>query len=253
MKIIHRYILSEIMKSFLLIFFAIMMIVMISNFLDEIPMMVKHNPALTVQISYFFYKFPFLAAQAIPFALMLAILFSFSQFSRNNELTAIKSVGISYYSIMAPVLILSLCVSILNFAVNETLISASTEKSRYIREVLIEKKTDSKKDVQYDVAKLGEGGRVFYIRKLDILLGSINGICILQTGEGFTVTERLDAESGVWDNGRWVLKNGVIRSFENGREIEMKKFEEYNLYVKDTPDDFIVTKRSYKDILAISI
>jgi lipopolysaccharide export system permease protein len=82
---------------------------------------------------------PFLTAQATPFAFLLSILFVFSQLSRFNELTAMKSVGIDFNDIVTPVLLLALFLSVFSFVLNETIVSKSYEKANYIKDVIIEK------------------------------------------------------------------------------------------------------------------
>lgn len=253
MKIIHQYILKEIMKTFGLILVAIAVFILISNLLDEIPMMLQQKPPLPLLVEYFLFKTPFLLAESTPFAMLLSILFVFSQFSRHNELLAMKSVGIGFYSTAVPVLILSLVISLAAIVFNELVVSQASDQAKYIKETLIEKQAGKADEVRYDLAKLGTGGRIFYIQKFDGLLGVMNGICILGVDRNFNLLERLDAREGAWMKDRWVLKDGAYRTFLNNSEKTVEKFDNYNLFIKDTPDDFIVTRRSPEDTLTINI
>jgi lipopolysaccharide export system permease protein len=255
MKILHKYVLSELLKTFALILSGIIVFIMISNFIDEIPILLRFKPTALMMIEYFLFRTPFLMAQAIPFALLLSILFTFSQFNKTNELLAMKSAGINFSSTVTPVLILAFLISIAAFGLNETIVSKSYEKATYIRDVVIEKKTESATEINYDLAKLSPGGKIFYIKYFDGLVGVMRGICILNVDKSFNLTYRLDAQEGVWREGSWVLKDGVERNFKNGQETEVIPFSSKNLVIKDTPSDFIVRKQSssLEDNLTINI
>ncbi len=253
MKLAQKYIVSEILRTFFIILLAIILFIFISNLLDSMPMLMHHKPALPLVISYFIFNTPFLAAESTPFAMLLSILFVFSQLNKNNELTAMKSLGMSFYSLSAPVLGLSLVVCFCAIIFNETVVSYSADRAKYIKETLIEKKDDTRKGIIRDMAKLSRGGLVYYIRQFDGFLGVMKGVCVLKIDKEFNMIERLDAREGDWQDGKWVLKDGSIRHFENGIETKVELFESRELPVSETPDDFIVRRRSAEDTLTINI
>lgn len=253
MKIIYKYILKEIIKFYFIILVGIVIFILISSFLDEIPTMLRHKPPFLIIFNYFLYKIPFLIAEANPFAMLLSTLFVFSQFNRFNELTAMKTLGISFYDIIKPVLILSVFISFLSIIFNETFVSYTAEKSNFIKENIIEKKSEATWKIKSHLAKLGTEGRVFYIKYFDGMLGIMKSICIIRIDKDFNIIERLDAKEAVWDKDRWILKQGVIRNFLNNQETSKSEFDNYELFIKDTPDDFIIRKRSPEDTLTINV
>ncbi|HRU39605.1 MAG TPA: LptF/LptG family permease, partial [Candidatus Goldiibacteriota bacterium] len=191
MKTIQKYIIREILGVFFIILLAIAIFILISNLLDRMPMIMQHKPPVHLIAAYFLCGMPFLIAESMPFAMLLSILFVFAQFNRHNELVAMESAGISFYSIAGPVLGLAFTVSVAGILMNETLVSASYEKANYIKETLIEKKTSGSKEIRYDLAKLGTGGRIFYIQKFDGFVGMMTGVCILTLDKDFNLLERL--------------------------------------------------------------
>jgi len=253
MKIIYKYILKEIIKFYFIILSGIVIFILISTFLDEIPTIIRHKPSILVIFNYFLYKIPFLIAEATPFAMLLSILFVFSQFNRFNELTAMKTLGISFYNIIKPVLLLSVLISFLSIIFNETFVSYTAEKANFIKENIIEKKSEATWKIKSHLAKLGTEGRVFYIKYFDGMLGIMKSICIIKIDKDFNIIERLDAKEAVWNKDRWVLKQGVIRNFLNNQEVSKSEFDSYELFIRDTPDDFIIRKRSPEDTLTINI
>lgn len=252
MKIIQKYIISEILSVFWRILIGISVFILVSNLLDQTPMLMQHKPPLLLVIKYFVYSMPFLFAESLPFAVLLSILFVFSQLNRHNELTAIKAAGVDFYSVSLPVLALSLAISLSAVVFNETIVSRAYDRATHIREILIMKKAEGIKDMRYDLAKLGTGGRIFYIQKYDGLLGAMHGICILKVDPEFNLQERIDARDGVWLKDKWQLKDGAVRIFENGLEKSVEKFAAMDLVTADSPEDYVVKRRNTEDTLAIN-
>jgi lipopolysaccharide export system permease protein len=252
LKILYRYILGQILKTFFVILAGIVVFIFISNLIDEAAQLQAYKPSLILVMGYFLLKTPFLAAEAAPFAILLSTLFVFSQFNRFNELNAMKSAGIDFYSIVKPVLLLALGFSIGIIVINETLISRACEKATYIKEVLIEKKGPAG-EIRSDLAKLSSGGKVFYIRLFDSLLGTMKGACVLTLDKDFNLTERIDAREGIWQKDRWVLSNVYVRTYKGGIEQSSLHQDKYEVFTKDTPSDFVVHKRSPEDTLTINI
>ncbi|MEI7542236.1 MAG: LptF/LptG family permease [bacterium] len=253
MKILYKYILKEIIKSFILIISAIVLFILISNLLDETPLMLRFRPPLILVINYFLFKLPFLATEALPSSMLLSILYVFSQLNRTNELNAIKSAGVDFFSVIKPILAFALIVSLGSIIINETLVSRAYEKAEYIKDVLIEKKGNASTEIRQDLAKLSSGGKVFYIKYFDGLIGLMRGVCILTIDNNFNIVERLDAREGTWDKDKWLLKDTVIRNFSNSIETKVNKFSLYTLQVKDAPEDFVVRKKSPEDTLTVNI
>lgn len=253
MKTLQKYIVSEILKVFIIILIGITVFITISNLLDDMPMILQYKPPIIITISYFFFKTPFVVAESFPFAMLLSVLFVFSQMNRFNELTAIKSLGINFYYISFPVLILSIIISLFNFLFNETIASNFYVKSKQIRENLIEKKSSTSIQIKYDLAKLGTEGRIFYIKKFDGLLGTMENLCIIKIDNNFNILERIDAKQAVWNNDRWIIKDAYIRKFTNNIETNVVKINSFELWTKDTPKDFIIVKRSFYDTLTTNI
>ncbi|MCE5301260.1 MAG: LptF/LptG family permease, partial [Spirochaetia bacterium] len=205
-------------------------------------------------INYFAFKIPFLATEGAPFAVMLSILYVFSQLNRNSELNAMKLAGINFYTLAIPVLLLALCISICTIVLNETVVSKAYERANYIKDVLIEKKArGSGPEIRKDLAKLGAGGKVFYIKHFDGLLGVMKGICILTFDRDFNLTERLDSREGVWAGDKWQLNDVSIRTFNKGAETSVIMHQQHELVISDTPDDFIVRKKNPEDTLTVNI
>lgn len=71
------------------------------------------------------YELPQILGKALPVGLLLGTLFTFDKLSKDSELTIFRAVGISFWRIMAPVLVLSLMVTGLCFYTYDKMIPHS--------------------------------------------------------------------------------------------------------------------------------
>jgi lipopolysaccharide export system permease protein len=61
------------------------------------------------------YSLPYIFAFAVPMATLIAVLVTFSRLSLDNEITAMKAAGISFYQMIPPVAVLTACASLATF------------------------------------------------------------------------------------------------------------------------------------------
>lgn len=102
MKILNRYIIKEHIWPFLFAFFVIMFILLMNflvKYIDEI--FGKGLPYITVA-KLIIFNLSWMAALAVPMATLVAVLMAFGRFSADNEITILKSSGISVYRIIRP-------------------------------------------------------------------------------------------------------------------------------------------------------
>ncbi len=116
MKTITRYIFQEILKTFLIALIALTLVLIIGVLVKEavskgIP--IKHVVKL---VPYVIIK---MSPISIPMALLMAVTTFFAKMSGNNEIVALKSLGVSPWRLLWPVMVFSFFVSFGAVWVNE--------------------------------------------------------------------------------------------------------------------------------------
>ena len=110
MRLLTRYILKEIFMPF---FFALLVIVFIlfTNFLLRAidRFLGKGIDVLTI-LEYLFLNLAWIVALAVPMAVLIAALMTFGRLSEDNEITAMRTSGISFLTIIRPALFFGLIV-----------------------------------------------------------------------------------------------------------------------------------------------
>ncbi len=79
------------------------------------------------------YEIPKILGNALPVGLLLGTLFTFDKMSKDFELTTFRSIGLSFWRILTPVIILSVFVAGLSFVVHDKMIPYSTKKLNVIK------------------------------------------------------------------------------------------------------------------------
>src|SRR5438128_11893699 len=68
---------------------------------------------------------PFIVAMTLPMAVLVAVLYTFSRLSADNELTALKANGISLWQLMRPLLLASAAVAVVAFLFSDHVLPRS--------------------------------------------------------------------------------------------------------------------------------
>src|SRR5574337_1904780 len=137
MRILDRYLAREFFRTFvfsLAVFLALSAIVdlfdRLSRFLDVSGMVV---------IQYYFHRLPGFGFQVMPVAVLLAALFSLGRMARHNELLAMQMGHLSFFRIVAPLLVLGLMVSFAALILGESLIPRMNERALNVYRVKVQK------------------------------------------------------------------------------------------------------------------
>ncbi len=127
MKLIDRYILRCFSVPLLFCLLGFGLLFIIYDLFDHLnKFMEAETPALLIALYYLCLLLPTLEYIA-PASLLLASLYTLWQFTRNNELTAMRASGVSLYRIMAPLLIVGIAFSLAASLIKETLATRAFE------------------------------------------------------------------------------------------------------------------------------
>ncbi len=114
MPILWRYILGQFFKVLLLSLFAFISVLLTSR-LDEIAHFASLGPQLKYLGLFILYQIPLILPIAIPVSCLISSVLLFQQLSNSHELTALRAAGMSIRTIMTPLLVGAIALSMLNF------------------------------------------------------------------------------------------------------------------------------------------
>ena len=124
-KIINRYIFKEIASSFIIILFILTFVLLMGKILQIMDLMINKGISVFSIAKLIFFLLPSFMLFTIPIALLIAILIAMGRLSADNEITALKTSGISLMQIYYPVAIASLITFIFTIFISYFLVPQS--------------------------------------------------------------------------------------------------------------------------------
>lgn len=125
LKIINRYIFKEISSSFIIILFILTFVLLMGKILQIMDLVINKGISIFAIVELIIFLLPSLLLFTIPIALLIAILIAMGRFSADNEITALKTSGISLMQIYYPVAIASLITFIITIIISYFLVPQS--------------------------------------------------------------------------------------------------------------------------------
>jgi len=127
-NILRKYLYRELMYYFL-ICFAFLFVVFFANQILLIgeDMLSKRAPFVDV-VKIMIYSMPAIIAQSAPFATLVGFLMCLGRMTSDNEILIYRASGFSFRSILVPVLVLGMAISLVSFFVNDYLLPLGTIK-----------------------------------------------------------------------------------------------------------------------------
>lgn len=144
----------------------------------------------------------------LPVALLLALLYALTQHARHNEITAMRSAGVSLWRLAAPYLGVGLLLSLVLLAVNELVVPRTT----LVAEEVFTRRTRTAGDAQERnlVRNLGltntRERRIWQIGSFNLETGEMERLLITETQPDRSLT-KIRAERGIYTNGGWAFFN----------------------------------------------
>ena len=252
--VMDRYIARELTLPFLFGVGAFSSIgVSIGALFELIRQVTESGLAATLAFQIFLLKLPEFVVLAFPMSTLLACMMTYSRFSGDSELIALRGCGVSVRRIVTPAIVLSLFVTMLTFAFNELI----TPAANYRASITLEQALNSERPPfqernifyqEFQPAADGSGAqelkRLFYARKFNG--EEMLGLTIVDfSQEG--LEQIVSAESATWDLGQnlWNFKNGTVYVVSpDGAFRNIVRFNQQALQLPRTPLDLASRTRS---------
>jgi lipopolysaccharide export system permease protein len=255
MKIIHRYVLSLLLKNLLLSLVALVFLFLIFDFFDRIDNILAEGATIGTTLLYFLCKIPLMLSLMFPVALMASILFTIGLLSKSSEITAMRASGITVWSVAMPVFLTGLTLSGIAFGLNEVLVPYSQKKASEIYNIDIRKK-DARGGYSQNDFWWRSGQKFFSVETFDSSTNELTGFSSFETSPDFEITRRTDAEKVRWVNKSLGWNMLGIKEFrfsprspEKGQglstaapAIDQRSFHSLPLPIQETPNDFYEVK-----------
>ncbi len=240
------------MKEFLKVFFIAILFIMGLSFIIRTLEGISSGMGFTlVQIVVLrVLEAPFIISrEALLASSMFASVYTVSSLTKNKEMLALRSCGVSVYRIFAPIIFLGFIIAVGSILFEDFVVVPSIIiKDRYNAIIKGNKPKELYRD-RRNLVVFGENNVIYKIDAYYYKSEEMNGILLIAKDEGGNVRLRIDAERARWDDGRWIFYDGIHRSFkENGKIEEQKEFSEFPSNIRDDPRYFGKSTRKFENM-----
>jgi len=239
MRQLDRYILRQFIVTAFFAIVAFMVVFLAVDMMENLDDFLDNQATMKIIVTYYLYFIPEIIKLLIPVGMLMSALFTTGRLSTYNELTAMKSSGISLYRLMMPLLVFSFIVSLGSVYFNGWVVpSANKHKFAISRSYF-------KKGIQY-ISKNN-----IYIQDSPttiISLGQYDDVSDVATqvsmqefdpADATSLVARYDAQTMMWDptTKSWALYSGTAREFTQGKETISKFASKQLTTLVFTPED----------------
>ncbi len=243
MRLLDRYILKNFFRVILFIFMTIGVIIMIVNIFEKIDYFIDNKARFIYVIEYYVYWLPFQIVMVMPIGVLLATLMVISNLSRNGELIAMKSCGLSLWRILIPLLAVGVLISVVSLALSE-IVPYTNQQLKNLQRVKIEQKPPQPTLSQNKVFYIGSKGHMYFIDYFDAKKQRLHRVTVFEYDEYSRLLRRIDAERAAYRDSTWVFEDGMERLFSaNGQEVAQAFRQRPLPELEEAPEDF---SRYYK-------
>jgi lipopolysaccharide export system permease protein len=217
MPILYRYILKNFLLTYIFGLVALCSIFLIVNLLESLDKFLDKNAGIDVIMLYYLNYFPEILKIMSPVGILLATLFSIGKLSTQNEITAMKSGGMSLYLLMTPLVILTLAMSFFQLYFNGWIVPVANQRKFAIENTYLhESKSGGPiSNLYFRDSPTRNVIIQYYDSKLNI--GYNTSIEDFTPEPSPRLVRKIEAKSIVWDSTsmQWKIINGVERRYED--------------------------------------
>ncbi len=261
MNIIDRYILRKIISTLLFALIALSVIFIVVSLLENLDEFLDQDATLIIIGEYYLNFLPEIFKILTPVATLLAVLFTIGRLSTINEVTAIKTGGMSLYRLMLPVLVVASLISIGQLFFNGWIVPRANQRKLVIEHEFLKK--PNLNSTIYSLYLRDNPNTNLSMQYYDDnnQVGNRTNIDYFTNEISPRLTKRLEINRLKWDstNNQWImidviernfLKDTVITTLLDSQRIDLNITHNKIVQLKRSPDEMTFDEnRIFIDLL----
>ncbi len=247
MRILDRYVLSEVLKILAVALLAFVVVFDVVDLFDNIDTYMDRKASMSSVARYYAFLLPWEFVLVLPIGALLSTLLAVGNLARHRELVAMKASGISLYRIMAPLLALGVVLTVAALVLGETVVPRTNALKRRVQRVEIRGRQPRPTKRSSNLYHLGRYGSTYFVRRASDD-NTLTGVVVLEHVATGRLAGRIDAARASWDGDRWVFRDGYLRYFVAEREYVLRFAEAAFSDLDDPPGDLRALRRDPEEM-----
>lgn len=192
-KIIHRYVIRELVGPFIFAVSVATFVLLLARIFNMVELIITKGVPVFVVAELFAYYVPALLAMTVPGAMLIATLMAFGRLAGDNEVTALKSSGVSLYTVIVPVAVIGLILTGFTYVFLDRVVPESNHRFKNLMLDIGMKRPDL--NVRERVFVRDFPGYELYINEIDERTGRLKDITVFRS-EGGKLQSIITAKEG---------------------------------------------------------
>ena len=236
--ILFRYMIREYLKIFLMCFAGLMTVYLVVDFFEKVRRFIRFDADAMHILTFFLLRMPAIAFQIAPLAVLMATLLTLGMLSRNHEITAMRSCGISLYRTALPFFVCATLIAIGLFALSAVIVPVTNAKAEYVKTTLIEKKNPLAilKTLRPWIQLENQTLLNIELMEPDGLV--LHGLQLYRLGPDFQLMEMTEAKEALYTPQGWIMQDGLTRVLSPDGTVATQAFATKPLALSQGPQDF---------------
>ena len=213
MGIISRYIAQTWLRLLMLCLSGFVGLYLVIDLIEKIPRFLRAGGGAGDIAQYFIWKLPEMVSRTATFSILMATLLTLGVLSRDSEIIAMRSCGISLLRISLPMLTLGFIASILLLVNAELILPYSYARTELIDRVKIKKKGDNVTFKRNNIW-FRSNSMILQARLFEPKTQTLSGVVVWSVDGSMNPVSRIDADTAVYREGQWLMNSTTLRNFQ---------------------------------------
>lgn len=239
MILLSRYLLAQFTLNFLTVSTAFVAIYLLVDFFEKIDKFTSHGGTMAMALKFFFLNIPFILDQLGPVLILLSGVITLGILNHNNELRALKAGGTPLKTIVRPIVVGSLLLTLIFLAAAQWLLPTTIATTNKIWYEQLQGKVP---------LGIYRSGRYFYKGKEGFYSFqwpekkelSFSNFSYSRWNKEYTLDLMLSAEQADWLDGEWHFHDGQTQSRQKDSTFIYSTFADKKMTLPESPEAFFI-------------
>ncbi|MBV8355318.1 MAG: LptF/LptG family permease [Candidatus Eremiobacteraeota bacterium] len=244
--ILDRYMLTELAGPFVFGLAAFMLIFAATEILNIGKLVSNEHAPLWAALAVFVWSLPADVVLVIPMALLLGTLLAVQRLSGESEINAMKSAGITFARIVAPLLAVGIVMSFVTLFLQEKVVPFANDQLTEIENAVINHVSAFNRDLTVSAPLPGGGRQVTIATAYEPHSRALLHVTLIQYDNHNDPRQVIFADRAEFTADKWTLQNSSVYRFNpDGTTLAEPNVPQQEVEIGERPTD--LTKRMTND------
>jgi len=242
LRILDRLVAGTFLRLFILSILATPPLFILGDLTDNLDDYLDAGLTAATVTEGFLYKFPQFFVWSFPVAGLLAGVFTVYGMTTHREVVAAKAGGVSFYRLFRPVFILGALVAVLGLGLADLVPRANRRAGDLLNQ------REIARDFRSNFAYQSDNGFAMAVQRLTLVDQRMQRVTLnKERADGSQI--HIEAESGVYEEGRWTLTDGTYRFITGPGSEHTARFDHMVLFgLRESPEELIQVSRDPEEM-----